>query len=269
MIIKGCLYLKYLLIFGCCASLTNIHPTAIGVYILERIITTAEDLKVIDMTKPITAWSFSRYNCWRQCPQQFKYKYIDKLKEPTSEPMLRGSRIHKEGEKYLDGSLLIAPKSYGKFMPLLEDLKELGATGERQLAFTDTWGKTSWFAKNTWVRCIIDAEYIDIADRHAEIIDFKTGKKWGDNVEQVELFTLAAFKEHKFLETATARLWYLDSGDESLFEYTRDDMDDIENDWYERVDPMMNDTEFLPRPNDKCKWCHFRRDNGGPCQYDG
>ena len=40
------------------------------------------------MTEKITAWSFSRYNLYQQCPGKAKLMYIDKLKEPTSDAML-------------------------------------------------------------------------------------------------------------------------------------------------------------------------------------
>jgi hypothetical protein len=106
-------------------------------------------------------------------------------------------------------------------------------------------------------------------EKDSDIIDFKTGKKWPTNEEQMDLFATAAFMRYPFLETVTTRLWYLDSGDEVIREYHVDDADRMRQEWDERAKPLLTATEFLPRPNDKCRWCHFRKDNGGPCIYEG
>lgn len=220
-------------------------------------------------TPPIIAWSYSRYAAHKQCPLKFKLQYIDKIQEETPPAMLRGRKIHKEGEHFLDGTNDDVPESYGDFRPLMVDLKEMGAVAEQQMAFDTDWNKTGWFAKNVYCRIIVDAGLYSIQDKHAEIIDFKTGKKYAENKEQIDLFSMAAFKAHSFLDNVTARLWYVDSGQESIYEYEREDVDRMTYEWEERVQPILNDVEFLPRPNDKCHWCNFSKDKGGQCPYDG
>lgn len=219
-------------------------------------------------TPPIKAWSYSRYSIHKQCPLLFKCKFIDKLHEEVVPAMLRGRDIHKEGEHYLDGTNDTVPESYGKFKPLMVDLRDMGAEAESQIAFDKNWSSTGWFSSNVYVRVIVDAALFDTASGHGEIIDFKTGKKYAENVEQIDLFSLAAFHQHKYLQTVTARLWYLDAGQESIYEYTRDDMERMTEEWTERAQPLLNDVEFKPRLNDKCRWCNFSKDRGGPCPYD-
>ena len=35
--------------------------------------------------------------------------------------------------------------------------------------------------------------------------------------------------------------------------------------WEQNVKPMFKDEIFAPLPSYMCRWCHFRKDNGGPC----
>jgi len=217
----------------------------------------------------IKAWSFSRWECFMRCPAQFKYKFIDKLKEPKAPAMQRGLEVHKEGENFLKGVNKMVPKSYTKFAKLMCELKAMKPIVETQWAFDKNWRETGWFANNCYLRVITDAGVVYDKEKDADIIDFKTGKKWETNEEQMELFATATFMRYPFLETLTARLWYLDSGDEVIREYHADDADKMRRDWDERAKPLLAATEFPARPNDKCRWCHFRKDNGGPCIYEG
>ena len=64
--------------------------------------------KVIPI-KPLTSWSFSRYQDYKSCPAKAKYKHIDKLKEPPSPAMERGAAIHNLCEQYVRGTLAKLP----------------------------------------------------------------------------------------------------------------------------------------------------------------
>jgi len=35
----------------------------------------------------------------------------------------------------------------------------------------------------------------------------------------------------------------------------------------EKVMKIENDDIFAPNPSYACRWCHFRKNNGGPCQW--
>ena len=50
------------------------------------------------MGNGVTAWSYSRYADYTQCPLKFKLKHIQRLPTKGSPAMDRGSAIHKEGE---------------------------------------------------------------------------------------------------------------------------------------------------------------------------
>lgn len=207
----------------------------------------------------------------------FKLKHIDRIKPPGSAAMDRGSDIHKEGENYLKAAKPgKVPESYTYFSDQMKELHTLKPRVELQLGFTVDWkpatatprDPTGWFAKDTWLRIVCDVD-VRYDDHTADIIDFKTGRKYDTNEEQVELFSCAPFMEDPLMTHVTTRLWYLDQPEDNevIREYSRKDYELIKKDWTKRVRPMFNDRRFAPKPNQKCRWCHFRKENGGPCKF--
>ena len=238
------------------------------------------------MADLIKAWSYSRYGDYTQCPARFKYKHIDRLPDPGSPAMARGSEIHKAGELYLKASqhekrkTLKVPAEYKHFNAEMKQLATLKPMVEQQWGFTRDWQPTGWFSKDTWLRIICDVTVL-YDDNTADLIDFKTGRKYDTNEEQIELFSMGGFMMWPEVEHVTARLWYLDvpdgpnDGDHhvdstantTIREYTRSDFDRARKSWEKRIQPMFKDTRFAPRPNEKCKWCAYSKAKNGPCKF--
>ena len=78
--------------------------------------------KVIPI-KTITAWSFSRYSTYKQCPAKLKYSAIDKLKEPPNAAMARGAAIHTLAEDYVKGKGKALPPELKLFADLFKMLR--------------------------------------------------------------------------------------------------------------------------------------------------
>lgn len=239
------------------------------------------------MSNGITAWSYSRYADYKQCPLRFKLKYLDKLPEPGSPAMQRGSDVHKEGENYLTvrgpkrGQKSIpVPESYKHFAEEMEQLRALNPMVEQQWGFTRQWTPTGWFGSDTWLRIVCDV-VVKYDDATVDLIDFKTGRKYDTNEEQVELFSTAPFIKWSDVGLVQTRLWYLDQpkDNEVLRTYARDTgvqdddgnnvktFDEIRREWEDKIVPMFKDKRFAPTPNDKCKWCNFSKAKGGPCKF--
>jgi hypothetical protein len=235
----------------------------------------------------VTAWSYSRYADYKQCPARFKYKHIDKIADPGGPAMARGSAIHKEGEDFLKLSLAhpggrkaIPPKSFAYFKSEMQQLATMRPLVEQQWGFTRDWQPTGWFGKDTWLRVVCDVAIV-YDDNTAEVIDFKTGKKYDTNEEQIELFSFGGFMQWPEVEHVTARLWYLDIPDgpndgdphpesttnTTIREYTRDQFEAGRKAWEKKITPMFNDVKFAPRPNEKCRWCPYSKAKGGPCKF--
>ncbi len=215
----------------------------------------------------VKAWSYSRIALYEQCPLRFKLKHIDKLPEPQSDAMARGDRIHKTLATCLTNKSFPLPPETKKFEWLLKELRKApDVIVEQQWGFTKQWKPTGWFGKDTWFRAVLDVAVM-YDDLTAEVGDWKTGKKYGSNNDQMELFGLSLLCQYKPVTYVTTRLVYLDSGDQEFAEFTRGEVPQLKAKWEAKVKPMFEDTVFAARPNDKCRWCHYRRDNGGPCRF--
>lgn len=230
------------------------------------------------MAAKITQWSFSRWSTYQKCPALAKYKFIDKLPEPSSPPMERGTAIHKLAEDYTLGTLKKLPPELKLFTDEFKQLrKEKHRHIEEQWAFRRDWTECDWFDKDCWVRIKLDAAYINVKYNALIPIDHKTGKFRPENNEeymlQLELYALAGLAKFPDVEVVSPRLWYLDSGiihpnpaEEELI-YTPADKPRLIKLWNQRTKPMLHDTTYKPKPNHGCTWCTFSKAKGGPCKF--
>lgn len=218
------------------------------------------------------AWSWSRFNDWRRCPLFAKAKYIDKSIKDDSPAMARGQKIHEAAAAYLRGQTAELPKELerfgAQFRALVEHKPDMLI--EQQWAFDDQWRMTGWFSrvpgKKAWLRVILDLA-VAYPDETADLVDHKTGKAYDDNQEQVELFALAGFLHSPWLKKIKTRLWYLDSGDERTHEFTVEEKEPLRAKWAALAAPMMAETLWAPKPNEKCRWCPLARSAGGACKF--
>lgn len=226
------------------------------------------------MTVALTAWSYSRYSDYMRCPLYFKLNYLDKsIQGQSSAAMDRGTKIHKLAEDYALGKLKKLPDELKNFKDQFAQLKTMKPMVEQNWGFKNDWawtGKPGWFGDDVWLRVKMDVA-IEYDDNTGEVIDHKTGRKYGVNMEQVELFGAAAFMRLPNLTHVTTRLWYLDIADkdeqEEVFEMTAAEAVLIRRDWDKKVRPMFNDRRFAPKPNDKCRYCPASNANGGVCKF--
>lgn len=211
------------------------------------------------------AWSYSRLACYEECPLKFKFKFIDKLPEPSSEAMERGSTIHKEAEAYVKngGKLPTSLKLFRKEFTAVRKEPEIAA--ESQWAFTKLWHTTSWFAKDTACRMVVDLAVLNADTVRA--IDYKTGKVRDGYERQVSFYAFGAFLLWA-VENVKTELWFLDHGKTITHEYTRKEhFKVLKKQWTDAPRAMLADTRFAPRPGSGCRWCSFGVSKGGTCKY--
>jgi hypothetical protein len=232
----------------------------------------------------LTAWSFSRYSDYRQCPKKAFFKHIARLKEPGSAAMDRGSEIHTKAEHYVKGVIARVPKELVLVSDTLKMLKGIYKKSRGSIIVEDNWAfKKDWSA-TTWdnwndcfVRIKLDFAYAEGTTLH--IGDWKTGKfneaKNEDYKLQQELYALTGLLKFPQAELVAPKLYYTDAGvvyprpdtDDPEFVFTRKDEPRLIKLWDKRVKPMMNDTSFKATPSDKCRFCHYRKANDGPCVF--
>lgn len=258
--------------------------------------------------KRFTSWSYSRYSEYKMCPLKAKLNHLDKIKEPGSDAMERGNVIHRVAELYVKGASfedigdggdpLRKPTKKaegGSLYRFAAEFKELraryakapqGMTVETTWAFRRNWTRTKW---NDWDECAlrikVDLGVVDDVGGKKRLLvmtvtDWKTGKfreqMKDDYLEQLELYALGALLYFPDLDEVRPRLAYVDLG---LFHplaadalvYRRADLPGLKALWDKRTRAMLLDRSFAPRPNDKCRWCHYRNDNkengGGQCRF--
>lgn len=222
------------------------------------------------MKNPIKAWSYSRYATYAQCPLQFKLRYIDKVPEPKAPAMERGDKIHKEIARWLTHMVGALPAEVFRLPRMEKLLLEVNAAPnkvvEQQWGYTVTWEPTGWFAKDTWFRSVLDVG-IAYEDMTVEAIDWKTGKRYQSNDDQMETQAIAIMARLKPTRHVTTRLVYLDIGQEEFAEFPAHVLPSLQTKWEHKVAPMFVDEVFAPRPNDKCRFCAFSRSAGGQCAF--
>lgn len=158
----------------------------------------------------------------------------------------------------------------------VEDPKELGlpikkvkALPERGLAeVVYAKGKQHFLWEPPWLRMKLDAMVMH-DETTATVIDYKTGRKFGNEVkhaEQLQLYQLATFLRYPKLETVFAELWYLDQNEITSQKFSRTMGLRFRDKFSKRGDALTSCTDFPANPNKfTCKWCQYGPWNGGQC----
>lgn len=213
----------------------------------------------------IKTWSYSRLLDFESCPLKAKLKYVDKI--PDLKPRTaadRGTAIHLEAENYVNGTLPTLPPSLNKLAPQFYSLKEhyrqKHVSLEGEWGFNHEWKPTEY--RTAWGRIKADA-VCTISPTTAVVIDFKTGKKFGNEIkhgEQLELYALATFIRNPSLQTVEAELWYLDIDEITSINLTRKQSLTRSLKLFDkRAHFMTNATRFRATPNfNSCKYCPYK-----------
>ena len=104
-----------------------------------------------------------------------------------------------------------------------------------------------------------------------------TGQPRGSYDAQMQIFAIPAYWMFEKLETFKGHLVYLDTGDVVTVEYDRAQFygpsgdpaakDGLYGLWMANVAMMESDRAFRPKPSrDACRFCHFHKAKGGPCE---
>ena len=220
----------------------------------------------------VQAWSYSRWSDYDQCPSKFMYKHLMKLPDPGNAAMARGNAIHKLAEDFVKGKTKKLPPELAGVKDQIAHMRDNNAIAEQMWGFKNSWdwiGRSGWFGDDVWFRAKADV-VVTYDDDTLLLVDWKTGKKYLSNEDQVRLFALAGFKRFPNVTEVDTRLFYTDSpadDNEIQFTYTLADAKLIQKDWDKKVTPMFKDRKFAPKPNQWCSRCAFSKGNGGPCRF--
>jgi RecB family exonuclease len=242
----------------------------------------------------IKAWSYSRFGTYSQCPRKAKYSIIDKMREPDHPAMINGSRVHAIAGVVIARELPKPDRDNAAFMPELKAvlasrkipsvletfteefkyLQKVKAMVEQEWAFNEDWEVTDWFSSRAWLRIKVDCCWLETTkDKNktnrtvVHIRDHKTGKFSEDHALQRSLYALGGLLMFPDAAEVVAAHWYLDAGREEKESWQANQLEALKTYWLKKTKAMLSDTTFAPTPSDKCRYCHFRKSNGGPCEF--
>lgn len=160
-------------------------------------------------TKPV-AWSYSALDQFLTCPKQYaEIRVFKNFTEPNTEQRDWGNHVHqcialalKEGKPL--------PPDMDQWQPIVDQFSKLKGEliVEQQWAFDHGLQSCEWFSKDTWLRVIVDALWID--GKVAKVVDWKTGKRrFGSH--QLELFAAAVFARYPQVQEVRSMFVWLKS----------------------------------------------------------
>lgn len=212
------------------------------------------------MKAPLTH-SFSSIKMFENCPLRYYHQRIIKsVVDQGSDASLHGERIHKYIEERLKGTLDEQYASeIAKLEPVIASI-EMAAQGgtletEQQLALNKDLKPTTWFAKDAWMRSILDV--CVRRGKKALVCDWKTGKRRPD-FTQLELFALQVFAHYPEIEKVEVGfIWTQDLAFDRET-YRRKDAPAMWASLLERVtriEQAYNSDVWPARPSGLCRYC--------------
>lgn len=235
-----------------------------------KVATMMKHVRIV-VTKRFMSVSYSRWRDHTRCPYFAALKHLQKLPEGPEGPALaRGNEIHKLAEDVILGKLKKVPDELRPFEKELLDFRKAKATPEIQWGFDRDWNPVDWF---DWNNCFmrVKADVFSVVKTVAKIVDWKTGRYRPEEVDayekQLELYAPAAMIMAPKAKTVEAIMAFTDHGKQEDRTFASKDLRKFKLLWADRLRPMLDDTKFVPTPNAGCRYCHYRRNNGGPCIY--
>jgi len=207
------------------------------------------------------AWSYSSLKTFQSCPKKYYHlKVLKDVKESTSEIMLYGVDAHKSAELYI-GEGVDIPEKYGFMKGQLDKLKALKGDKycEYKFGITAEMEPCDFFAKNVWLRGVIDLLVIDKESGTARIVDYKFGKSKNADPSQLQLMALAVFKLFPEIKIVKAGLLFCVEDKFIPSKYSTDDAPTMWMDWLPDVNRLAGaykSNVWNARPSGLCKaWC--------------
>lgn len=226
----------------------------------------------------IPSWSFSKLQDFEKCKFLCYLKHDQKIPEPerplppgkTEHANDRGSRVHDSAEHFVDGTGPLI-KELLKFEDHFEKMKRLYAAGRVELegewGMDKDWEIAPW--KSAWLRLKLDA-LVHASKNRAVVIDYKTGRKFGNEVkhaQQLQLYALVAFLRFPELEEVTSELWYLDTDEITSQDFTRDQALRFRRS-FDKRGLALTTCESWPTNSNvfACQWCGYGPWGSGHCE---
>ena len=108
-----------------------------------------------------------------------------------------------------------------------------------------------------------------LTDTTIVVNDYKTGKRWGNEVkhaQQTQLYALGAVLRYNEIQHVYTELWYLDLDELVSMSMTRSQALRFFRGWDDRNSMMLACVNFEPKPSKlACRWCPYSKKGTGHC----
>ena len=224
----------------------------------------------------IKSWSYSRLQDYQSCPHKAYLKYVERIPDPRPSPAAdRGTAIHQLAEDYVCGKLKKLPQELVKFKDMFTNLAKEYKRGnvslEGEWGFNKDWEPCDY--ATAWGRIKADAVQ-KLSPTHYVVIDYKTGKKFGNEIkhkEQLNLYALALAIREPEVQELTTQNWYLDQKEGENLTTTDATRKQAMTKYLKYFDKlavkMTTATKFPTNPNKfSCQWCPYSPRGTGDCK---
>ena len=225
------------------------------------------------------SWSFSRLGDFSKCRLMYKLKHLDKIPEPerplpkgkSEHGNDRGTRVHSNIEEYVRGEHDAlcdeANKHFGVHIDLLRRLYVDGLVEmEEAWGYCRDWEVAEW--DTAWLRMKVDA-LVHVSSEDAFIIDFKTGRHFGNEVthaQQLQLYAVSTFLRYPELIEVSVADWYIDHGVVTERIFTRDQALRFKRGFDMQGKTLTDCAAWPANPNKySCQWCPYGPEHTGHC----
>tara|TARA_R110000824_G_scaffold62813_4_gene166026 strand:+ start:636 stop:1385 length:750 start_codon:yes stop_codon:yes gene_type:complete len=220
------------------------------------------------------AWSYSALKTFEECAYRTYISKVKKVREESGPAAQRGTEIHQQAEDYVNGKIGDLPDTLLKFKNEFEILRRLYDEAKVELegewGFSIDWKPVAWFGKDTWARIKLDA-LVNQDETSARVIDYKTGKKFGNEIshgQQALLYAIGTFMRYPHLDYIQTEMWYLDKGETTIKSYTRDQAMIFMPGIHRRAIKMTTATRYDPTPSKTaCRWCSYSKGDEPQCVW--
>jgi hypothetical protein len=202
-------------------------------------------------------WSYSGLSLYQQCPKKyFHLKVAKDFKEPETEALSYGTKVHEAAEFYIrDGKPI--PPEFSYMQEILDKLKELPGEKlcEHEMGLARDLSPVGFKDKDVWWRGIADLVVLD--DDRAFLVDYKTGKssRYADT-KQLEILSLALFKHFPQIKKVKAGLLFVVAKDFVKADYKQETAHEAWVKWLNETMQMEASYEnnvWNAKPNFTCK----------------
>lgn len=211
-------------------------------------------------SKPFS-YSYSKLKTYESCPKKYLHTMVLKdFVEPESEQMQWGKTVHKQMERaVITGKYpedFVYASDAQRVLDILARKPDTEVLVEQQLAINRQMQKVAWFAKDAYLRVIVDLAVLD--GKVGIAIDWKTGKEVEDS-PQLMLTALVMFVHFPKLQAVRTEFGWLQTHRRTGDTYYRDRIMQQVQAFQPRVTRMEQahaDGIYPPTPGGLCrKWC--------------